>query len=256
MARIAILVVAYNAEATLARVLDRVPPAIWEKVAEVIVFDDASQDRTYAVGRDYQRRAAPDKLTVFRNPVNLMYGGNQQQGYRYAIARGFDHVVLLHGDGQYAPEVMQRLLTPLESGAAAATMGSRMLDPGGALRGRMPRYKFVGNRVLTWAQNRLAGAAFSEWHSGYRAYAVAALRTIPLERLTAGWHFDTQIVLEFLRRGYPVAEVPIPTYYGEEICHVNGVPYAAHCLAETARFARERRRPGRAALPRASRLAK
>jgi glycosyltransferase involved in cell wall biosynthesis len=256
MAGIGVVVVAYEAEATLGWVLGRIPPAVWDKVAEVVVFDDASRDRTYAVGRAYQRRAAPDKLTVFRNPVNLMYGGNQQQGYRYAIARGFDHVVLLHGDGQYAPEVLPRLLAPLEAGRAAAVLGSRMLDPGGALRGRMPRYKFVGNRVLTWAQNRLAGARFSEWHSGYRAYAVAALRTIPLERLTTNWHFDTQILLELLRRGYPVAEVPIPTYYGEEICHVNGVPYAANCLRATAAYAWERRRPARAALPRASRLAK
>ena len=97
--RIAILVVAYNAEATLAQVLDRVPTAIWEKVEEVIVFDDASQDQTFDVGRDYQRRTAREKLVIFRNPTNLMYGGNQQQGYRYAIARGFDIVVLLHGGG-------------------------------------------------------------------------------------------------------------------------------------------------------------
>jgi glycosyltransferase involved in cell wall biosynthesis len=251
--RIAILVVAYNAEATLAQVLDRVPTDIWEKVEEVIVFDDASQDQTFDVGRDYQRRTAREKLVIFRNPTNLMYGGNQQQGYRYAIARGFDIVVLLHGDGQYAPEVMQRLLAPLESGAAALVMGSRMLEPGAARHGRMPLYKFLGNRILTWSQNHLAGTRFSEFHSGYRAYAVEALQTIPLDQLTTSWHFDTQIILEFLKRGYPVVEVPIPTYYGEEICHVNGVPYALHCLRATAGYAWRRRWPARATLPRASR---
>ncbi|WP_052344001.1 glycosyltransferase family 2 protein [Kallotenue papyrolyticum] len=236
MPRIGILVVAYNAEATLQRVLERIPPPIMAKVEEIFVFDDASQDRTYAVGKALQASAA-GKLSIFRNPVNLMYGGNQQRGYRYAIARGLDIVVLLHGDGQYAPEVMQDLLTPLEQGVAEMVMGSRMLTPGAALRGGMPLYKYVGNRVLTRMQNALLGTRFSEFHSGYRAYSVAALRTIPLQSLTTNWHFDTQIILEFLKRGYRIREVPIPTYYGDEICHVNGIPYAINCLRESLLFA-------------------
>jgi hypothetical protein len=116
-------------------------------------------------------------------------------------------------------------------------MGSRMLEAGAALRGNMPLYKFVGNRILTWCQNRLLGTRLSEFHSGYRAYSVAALQTVPLASLTTNWHFDTQIILEFLKRGYRVAEVPIPTYYGDEICRVNGIPYALHCLRESLGFA-------------------
>jgi glycosyltransferase involved in cell wall biosynthesis len=235
--RIAILVVAYNAQTTLERVLDRIPAEVMAKVEEVFVFDDASQDDTFAIGQALSRQARYDKVVIHRNPVNLMYGGNQQRGYRYAIERGFDIVVLLHGDGQYAPEVMQRLLTPLESGQADMVMGSRMLEAGAARRGNMPLYKFVGNRLLTGVQNRLLGTRLSEFHSGYRAYAVAALRTIPLAALTTNWHFDTQIILECLKRGYRVAEVPIPTYYGDEICHVNGIPYALHCLRESLGFA-------------------
>ena len=237
MARIGILVVAYNAEATLGSVIERIPPAIMAKVEEIFVFDDASQDGTAAVGREYERRLGPGKLVIHRNPVNLMYGGNQRRGYEYAIARDLDIVVLLHGDGQYAPEVMQELLTPLETGQAELVMGSRMLVPGAALRGNMPLYKFVGNKVLTWLENRLIGARLSEFHSGYRAYSVAALGTIPLEALTSNWHFDTQIILQFLKRGHRIAEVPIPTYYGDEICHVNGIPYALNCLRETFVFA-------------------
>lgn len=255
MARIGILVVAYNAESTLGSVIERIPPEIMAKVEQIFVFDDASQDRTYTVGQEYGRRVGGDKLVIHRNPLNQMYGGNQQRGYLYAIERGLDIVVLLHGDGQYAPEVMQHLLTPLETGRAEMVMGSRMLVPGAALRGNMPLYKYVGNKILTSVQNRLAGVHFSEWHSGYRAYSVHALRQLPIGRMTWNWHLDTQIILEFLRRGYRVAEVPIPTYYGDEICHVNGVPYALHCLREVARFAlaeRWRGRP-RAALPLAPR---
>jgi hypothetical protein len=116
-------------------------------------------------------------------------------------------------------------------------MGSRMLVPGAALRGNMPMYKFVGNRILTTLQNLLAGTSFSEFHSGYRAYSVGALRTMDLDSLTTNWHFDTQIILQFLKRGYRVREVPIPTYYGDEICHVNGIPYALNCLREVVTYA-------------------
>lgn len=253
MARIGILVVAYNAETTLRSVLDRIPPVIMDKVEEIFVFDDASQDATFEVGEAHKAKIGEDKLSIFRNPRNLMYGGNQREGYSYAIERGLDIVVLLHGDGQYAPEVMQELLTPLETGQAEMVMGSRMLVAGAALRGNMPMYKYVGNRILTTVQNLLAGTNFSEFHSGYRAYSVHALRTIPLDNLTTNWHFDTQIILEFLKRGYRVKEVPIPTYYGDEICHVNGIPYALNCMREVLLYAFRDRWRVRASLPPASR---
>jgi glycosyltransferase involved in cell wall biosynthesis len=237
--RIGILIVAYNAESTLRGVLERIPRALMDTIEEVFVFDDASQDGTHALGeqlRDEFLVKHDGKLTIYRNPLNLMYGGNQRRGYRYAIEKGLDIVVLLHGDGQYAPEVMQQLIEPLERGEADMVMGSRMMVPGAALRGRMPLYKYVGNKILTWMENRLAGTRLSEFHSGYRAYSVRALAEIPLERMTWDWHFDTQIILEFLKRGRRIVEVPIPTYYGDEICRVNGIPYAMNCVKETLRY--------------------
>jgi glycosyltransferase involved in cell wall biosynthesis len=253
MSRIGILVVAYNAESTLRSVIQRIPPEIMAKVEEIFVFDDASRDATYEVGKAVQQDASHDKLSIFRNPVNLMYGGNQRRGYQYAIERGLDIVVLLHGDGQDAPEVMQDLLTPLETGQAEMVMGSRMLIKGAAIKGNMPLYKYVGNKVLTWIENTLAGTRLSEFHSGYRAYSVHALKQIPLDQLTTNWHFDTQIILEFLKRGHRIKEVPIPTYYGDEICHVNGIPYAMNCMRETLNFALFHRWRMNAALPLASR---
>ena len=234
--RIGIFVIAYNARSTLAQVLERIPDDILGKVEEIFIIDDCSPDNTYAVGQAYTGKAA-SKVTVHRNPVNLMYGGNQKRGYDYAIKRGLDIVVLLHADGQYAPEVMHRLLQPLEDGRAELVMGSRMLEPGAARRGNMPLYKYVGNKILTTLQNRMLGTRFSEFHSGYRAYSCQALNGMDLPTLTNNWHFDTQIILEFLRRRYRIVEVPIPTYYGDEICYVNGIPYAFHCLTTTFRFA-------------------
>lgn len=262
MARIGILVVAYNAESTLRGVLERIPADLMRKIEEIFVFDDASQDRTHLIGRQLQQEFLikhEGKLSIYRNRRNLMYGGNQRRGYEYAIEKGLDIVVLLHGDGQYAPEVMQELIAPLEQGRADMVMGSRMMIPGAALKGNMPLYKYVGNKVLTWIENRLAGTRLSEFHSGYRAYRVEALKEIPLERMTWNWHFDTQIILEFLKKGYRIVEVPIPTYYGNEICRVNGIPYAAHCVFETLKFAvthrLRRRRRNHAPLPAAPRRA-
>lgn len=238
--RIGILVVAYNAESTLRSVLERIPEDVLAKVEEIFVFDDASQDRTFEVGEAMQDSFHGTKLAIYRNPVNLMYGGNQRRGFHYAMERGLDIIVLLHGDGQYAPEVMQSLLGPLERGEADLVMGSRMMVRGAALVGNMPRYKYVGNRILTWLQNRLSGMRLSEFHSGYRAYSVDALRAIPLERLTTNWHFDTQIILEFQERSFRIDEVPIPTYYGDEICRVQGIPYAFNCVLTSLMFALRR----------------
>lgn len=240
--KIGILVVAYNAESTLRDVLHRIPASIWEKIEEVFVFDDSSQDRTTEVGKALEvQEPFAGKLKVFKNPINLMYGGNQRRGYQYAMERGLDIVVLLHGDGQYAPEVMQDLLAPLESGRADMVMGSRMMVKGAAIKGNMPMYKYVGNKILTFTENRLIGTRLSEFHSGYRAYSVHALRDIPLDEMTHNWHFDTQIILQFIKRGFRIEEVPIPTYYGDEICRVNGIPYALNCVRETCKYALKER---------------
>src|SRR6185436_8960311 len=194
--KIGVLVVAYNAETTLARVLDRIPPAAKLQLTEVLVQDDHSTDLTHLVAQGYSQQQGHLNLTVVRHPENLGYGGNQKAGYTYAINHGWDVVVLLHGDGQYAPEVMDRLIRPIVDGEADAVFGSRMMTRGEARRGGMPLYKYVGNRILTTAQNGLTGAQLSEWHSGYRAYGVAALAELPFRGNSDGFDFDTEIILE------------------------------------------------------------
>jgi SAM-dependent methyltransferase len=172
---------------------------------------------------------------VLYNPENQGYGGNQKLGYQYAIRHGFDVVVLLHGDGQYAPERLPALLAPLLDGSADVVLGSRMLAPGVARAGGMPLYKFVGNRILTSFQNLLLGACLSEFHSGFRAYRVAALEKIPFDYNTNVFHFDTEIIIQLMLAGCRIVEVPIPTYYGDEICRVNGVRYARDVVVTTIR---------------------
>ncbi|MDP9071717.1 MAG: bifunctional glycosyltransferase/class I SAM-dependent methyltransferase [Actinomycetota bacterium] len=239
--KIGILVVAYNAARTLAGVLDRIPAGFRERVSEIFVCDDASKDSTYLVGLGYKELSPELPLTVIRHARNLGYGGNQKAGYRLAIEHGLDIIVLLHGDGQYAPELLPDIVAPLERGECDAAFGSRMMQPGEALKGGMPRYKYVGNRVLSRFQNAMLGMSLSEFHSGYRAYSVAALETIAFEDNTDDFHFDTQIIIQLHRAGKRIAEVPIPTYYGDEICHVNGLKYAKDVVLEVMRYRAETR---------------
>ncbi|HEY3834794.1 MAG TPA: bifunctional glycosyltransferase/class I SAM-dependent methyltransferase [Acidimicrobiia bacterium] len=224
--KIGILVVAYNAATTLASVLDRIPKEFLPKVAKVIVNDDYSKDSTYLVGLGYQRMFPDLPLEIIRHPRNLGYGGNQKAGYRWAIEQGLDIVVLVHGDGQYPPEMLPQIVEPLERDHCDAVFGSRMMVKGEARKGGMPLYKYVGNRILTTFENKVAGMDLSEWHSGYRAYSVAALRDIPFDRNADGFEFDTQIILQFHEAGKRICETPIPTYYGDEICYVDGMGYA------------------------------
>ncbi len=224
--RLLILVVAYNAEKTIQQVLSRIPQEFWREGVEVLVIDDFSTDETFRAGREFKRRYQGGSLRVLRTPENQGYGGNQKLGYRYAIDHGFDFVALVHGDGQYAPEKLPDLLEPLLAGEAEAVFGSRMMEKGAALRGGMPLYKYVGNKILSSVENALLGSKLSEFHSGYRVYSVAALRRIPFERNTNDFHFDTEIIIQLLLAGQRIREVPIPTYYGDEICHVNGLKYA------------------------------
>ncbi|MFZ9731521.1 MAG: glycosyltransferase family 2 protein [Ilumatobacteraceae bacterium] len=234
--KIGILVVAYEASSTLESVLNRIPQDFRSSISTILVCDDASKDDTYQVGMR-AKRARPDlPLEVIRRPVNLGYGGNQKAGYRWMIDNGIDVVVLLHGDGQYAPEFLPQMVKPIIAGEADVVFGSRMLNRGGALKGGMPKYKFIGNKILTFLQNRIAGVELSEWHSGYRAYSIASLNGVGFELNADYYDFDTQIILQMIESRQRIAEIAIPTFYGDELSRVNGVRYAWRILRHTLRW--------------------
>jgi glycosyltransferase involved in cell wall biosynthesis len=233
--RVLVFVPAYHAETTIAGVIGRIPPSLLDRYqVDVLIIDDSSRDLTFAKSHEASKLAGlPFNVRVLYNPVNQGYGGNQKIGYRYAIENGYDLVALLHGDGQYAPESLPDLLKPFQDGDVAGVFGSRMLTRGGALRGGMPLYKFAGNKILTWIQNRMLRTSFSEFHSGYRIYSVRALESIPFERNSNDFHFDTEIIIQLLIAKRSIVERPIPTYYGDEICRVNGVRYACNVVLAT-----------------------
>lgn len=223
-----IFVIAYNAEKHIWRTLSRIPADIWELAEVVYVADDCSTDDTVAKSLAYPDQTG--KLQVIRNRLNRRYGGNQKLGYQFAIDRGLDIVVMLHGDGQYAPELLPDMLKPLVDDEADVVFGSRMMIRGKARKGGMPLYKYIGNIVLTRIENFFSGMNLSEFHSGYRAYRVDLLRKIPFWENSDEWHFDTHIIFQAKEASARIVEIPIKTYYGDEICHVNGIAYGLNCI--------------------------
>ena len=227
--KLLVLIVAYNHEKFIKSVLDRINDNLFKAYeVEVLINDDSSLDNTLNITKDYVKNNSHKKIkyTVLSNPVNQGYGGNQKIGFLYAIKNNFDFVALIHGDGQYAPEYLETLVEPLNDENTDAVFGSRMINKNGALKGGMPFYKFIGNKILTFYQNKLFNTNFTEFHSGYRIYKVQSLKKIPYEFNNNDHSFDNEIIIQLLMANLNIKELPIPTYYGEEISYVNGLRYA------------------------------
>ena len=227
--KLLVLIVAYNHEKFIKSVLDRINDNLFKAYeVEVLINDDSSSDNTLNITKDYIKNNSHEKkkYTILSNPVNQGYGGNQKIGFLYAIKNNFDFVALIHGDGQYAPEYLETLVEPLNDENTDAVFGSRMINKNGALKGGMPFYKFIGNKILTFYQNKLFNTNFTEFHSGYRIYKVQSLKKIPYEFNNNDHSFDNEIIIQLLMANLNIKELPIPTYYGEEISYVNGLRYA------------------------------
>ena len=236
--KIGILVVAYNAESTIKNTISRIPNQFLSLIHEILISDDKSLDSTTLAAQELKSESQLP-ITIVTQPVNLGYGGNQKFGYYWALENNWDIAILLHADGQYAPEFIEAMVQPILDGNFDVVFGSRMIDKKSALKGGMPKYKWVGNQILTTIQNMLTKQSFSEWHSGYRAYRVSSLKQIPLARLNNGFRFDTQIILELLKIKARFKEISIPTFYGDEVSHVNGLEYAREIIWDTLKYRRK-----------------
>ena len=140
---------------------------------------------------------------------------------------------MLHGDGQYLPEKLPDFIKEFNDDNLDGVFGSRMKSYSGALKGGMPLYKFLGNIGLTFTQNLILGSKMSEFHSGYRSYKVDSLKLIEFDKMADYYHFDTEIIIEFLKKKLNILEIHIPTFYGDEVSHLKSVPYGLKVLLST-----------------------
>lgn len=235
--RFLIYCVAYRAERYLCAIFDRIPHELFNRPdVQFLVNDDASGDcgplqlKEWLIDRDVHN------VIVLQNRVNQGHGGNQKVGYRFAIDCGFDCVILLPGDGQYAPELLPRFIQTWSQSQPDVLLGSRTNSLQSAGRGGMPLYKLFGNRILTTFQNRLTGWTLTEYQTGYRVYATAFLQQVPFEVNSNDSHFDTEILLQAAHIGASVVEIPIPPHHGDGVCHVPGLKYALNAVAATTQY--------------------
>lgn len=228
--KIVLFVVAYNAEKHIEKTLARIPDWCRPLFTEIYVIDDSSKDDTFSVALKAGRELELKNFSVMKTPNNQGYGGNQKIGYTYAIQKNYDVVILLHGDGQYPPEYIPNIVAGYANPKIDAVFGSRMMTQYNALRGGMPLYKWLGNQMLTYIENLILGTNLSEFHSGYRSYSINALKNIPFHLNSNDFHFDTDIIIQLFLQKNKILEISMPTYYGEEKCHVNGMKYAWNCF--------------------------
>jgi len=228
--KVALFIVAYNAEKHIEKTLARIPEWCRPLFAEIYIIDDSSKDSTRPTALSAEKKLGLNNFSVMKTPDNQGYGGNQKIGYTYAIQRDYDIVILLHGDGQYPPEFIPNIVAAYADPEIDAVFGSRMMKHYSALQGGMPLYKWVGNQILTSIENFILGTNLSEFHSGYRSYRTSALKKIPFHLNSDDFHFDTDIIIQLALCKGRILEIPMPTHYGNEKCHVNGMKYAWNCF--------------------------
>ncbi|MGD0345721.1 MAG: glycosyltransferase family 2 protein [Terracidiphilus sp.] len=225
--RIAVVMPAYNAEKTLEQTVQELSDVVDIK----ILVDDSSKDKTAELSR---------KLGVqtFIHDANYGYGRNQQTCYREALAAGADIVVMVHPDYQYTPLLVPAMAGMVASGVYDMVLASRILG-GGALKGGMPRYKYISNRLLTAFQNLFLGVKLSEYHTGFRAFSRELLQALPLLENSDDFVFDNQMIAQAVMFGFKIGEISCPTKYFEEASSINfkrSVKYGLGVLATTAGF--------------------
>lgn len=224
-----IVMPAYNVEKKIVSVFERIPKDIWYKISEVVVVNDGSTDMTLEKIKEIQKKWG-EKIILLDKPLNEGYARAQKDGFKKALELGGDLFVLLHSDGQYAPEIMQSLLGPLEKGEADIVQGSRMLSKKDALRGGMPVYKFISNIILSTLENWVYGLRFAEYHSGYMLYSRRALEVVPFQKLSDTYHFDGEMLFVGAKKGLRVKEMPIPTLYADEKSNLKPIQYGFNVL--------------------------
>jgi len=233
--KILIFIPAFNVEKKITRVLKKIPKLVFKKYnLRILIVEDNSKDKTLEIiKKRIINKFNKAKIYLIANKKNKGYGGVQKIAFNYAIKKKFKYVVMLHGDNQYPANKILKLIEPLTTGKYDAVFGSRMKNSLDALRGGMPLYKYIANLVLTFFQNLVLSSSLSEFHSGYRSYKVSSLKKVKYRINTNDFHFDTEIIIQFLNKKFTIKEVAMPTHYGDEISHLKSIPYGLNIVRTT-----------------------
>ena len=232
--KLLIFIPAYNVENLISNVLNDIPiKKLSSYEAEILLVNDCSKDGTIKKVLEFKKKEKRIKVSVLTNKVNLGYGAVQKLAYFYAIKKNFDFVVMLHGDGQYDPKVLLNLIKPIEKKEADAVFGGRMHSYLKAFKGKMPFHRLLGNIFVTKIQNFLLNSSINEFHTGYRAYSVNALKLLPFHLNSNYYHFDTEIIIQLLFSKLVIKEIPIETIYGIEKSYLNVIKYGFNVLKTT-----------------------
>jgi Glycosyltransferases involved in cell wall biogenesis len=208
---IAVVLPAYNAAKTLEKTYNEIP---FDIVDHVILVDDLSNDETVEVGRSLGIKH------IVQHKKNRGYGGNQKSCYSKALELDADIVIMLHPDYQYTPQLIQSMSYLIANDVYQVVLGSRILGKG-ALKGGMPIYKYISNRILTLTQNLIMNQKLSEYHTGYRAFSKEVLKRIDFEANSDDFVFDNQMIAQIFYAGYEIAEITCPTKYFDEASSIN-----------------------------------
>ncbi len=214
-AKVIVVMPAYNAARTLEKTYREIPKGSYDAI---VLVDDASKDDTVRIARELN-------LIVEVHPVNRGYGGNQKTCYTRALREGADVVVMLHPDNQYDPSIVPDLVAPIARGEADVVLASRML--GSPLKGGMPLYKYVANKVLTAAENAVLRTRFSEFHTGYRAFSRKALQAVNYFANSDDFVFDNEILVQLHLKGMRMKEIPVTTRYAHDS---SSVGFSRSCI--------------------------
>jgi glycosyltransferase involved in cell wall biosynthesis len=241
MATYTIFIPAYNAERTIASVVERISDALWLAIVDVIVVEDGSTDDTGGVVERLGARFP--KVRLARHPSNRGYGAAVRTGLRLSRGTGADYVACLHADGQYPPESLAEFFPYMEEHGIDVLQGSRHKE-GTARKGGMPIYKIVAGKLLVWLENKAFGLEMTDYHSGFLLYSRRAIEAIPFEQLSDYFDFDLEVIACAQARGLKVAELGIPTRYADELSHLNPIRYGLRCLLVLLRYRLGRYRAG------------
>ncbi|MAV82945.1 MAG: hypothetical protein CMI90_05750 [Pelagibacteraceae bacterium] len=229
-----IVMPAYKASGTIFETINKIDKEVYELIKEIVIVEDIENKEDQSASAELLNKFK--KCTVIFHKKNLGYGAAQKTGYKYCMKKNCEGAILLHSDGQYHPKYLKKIIDLINISKNDVVQGSRMMNKGEALKGGMPYWKYILNKLTTFFENVIYRTSFSEFHSGYMAYSNKALKKIPFEKLSNTFHFDGEMLIMTKLKKLKFDCFPIETHYGEESSSLNPIKYGIQIILVVLRY--------------------